>query len=354
LTSVNQWLIVIVRHTSNHTDTTTMSTTMQALVFDGPAADTSTTRVAELPVPEPGPGQIAIDVHHAGVNFIDVMARRGDPGYAAQWPFVPGLEVAGTVRALGPDADRPAIGTRVAAFSGRGGLAEVAIVAAPLVVEVPDAVNFAQAAAAPGSLTTAELLVAHTARVRAGDTVLVHAAGGGVGQALAQRARRAGATTVAGTVGRPERVAAAQDAGYDWVLARGPELAAEIRERTGGGGADIVLDPQGTELLELDLEVIAPGGKIVLFGNVTGELAGLPATGRLYAANASIAGFSLTRWSAAAPQRVAGALERVLADLASGAHSLAVAELEGLGAAADAQQALAEGRGPGKQVVRIG
>jgi NADPH2:quinone reductase len=326
---------------------------MRALLFDGPAPDTSTTRVAELPAPEPGPGQIAIDVRHAGINFIDVMARRGDPAYAAQWPFVPGLEVAGTVRALGPDVDGPPVGTPVAAFSGRGGLAEVALVAAPLVVEVPDGVDGAQAAAAAGSLTTAELLVGHTARVRPGDTVLVHAAAGGVGQAIAQRARRAGASTIAGTVGRPERVAAAREAGYDWVLARDPQTTTEILERTGGRGADVVLDPQGTELLELDLEVIAPGGKIVLFGNVTGKLDDLPPAGRLYASNASIAGFSLTRWAAAAPDRVAHALKAVLDDLAQGAHAATVTIVDGLDAAADAQQALAEGRGQGKQVVRL-
>src|SRR5512132_2888582 len=73
---------------------------MRAVVFDRPAPDAGATRVAELPVPEPGPGQIAVEVACAGINFIDVMARRGDPGYAPEWPFVPGLEIAGTVRAL--------------------------------------------------------------------------------------------------------------------------------------------------------------------------------------------------------------------------------------------------------------
>jgi NADPH2:quinone reductase len=327
---------------------------MRALAFDGPAPDTSTTRVVELPVPVPGPGEIAIDVHYAGVNFIDIMARRGDPGYAAQWPFVPGLEAAGTVRALGPDVSGPPVGTRVAAFSGRGALAEVVTVAAALVARVPDGVGLGEAGAAPGSLTAAELLVAHVSRVRSGDVVLVNAAGGGVGQALAQRARLAGAAALIGTVGRPERIAAAQEAGYDHVLARGPELAREILEQTGGHRVDVVFDPQGTDLLDVHLEVVAPGGRIVLFGNATGEpLAPLPATGRLYAANASIAGFSLTRWSAAAPHRVAGALECVLADLASGAHTADVTEIDDLVHAADAQQALADGRGRGKQVVRI-
>src|SRR3954451_15083946 len=106
---------------------------MRALGFDRPAPDASATRVAELPVPEPGPGEVAVDVACAGVNFIDVMARRGDPGYAPNWPFVPGLEIAGTVRALGRGVDDPKPGGRVAAFVGRGGLAEVALAPASLV-----------------------------------------------------------------------------------------------------------------------------------------------------------------------------------------------------------------------------
>lgn len=329
----------------------TATTTMRAVVFDGPAPDASATRVAERPVPEPGPGQIAVDVHHAGVNFIDVMSRRGD--YVTAWPFVPGLEVAGTIRALGPGVDGPAPGTRVAAFSGVGGLAEVAVVSAALAVEVPSSVGLAQAAAAPAALTTAELLVAHTARVRPGDTVLVHTAAGGVGHAIAQRARRVGGVALGGTVGRAERVPAALAAGYDWVVARGEHVAEEVRERTGGRGADVILDPQGTELLALDLELLAPGGRIVLFGNVTGALGPLPAAGALYTGNAAIAGFSLTRWAATEPERVAGALRAVLDDLATGAHAVEITEVPGLEASPAAQQALAEGRGPVKQVVRL-
>jgi NADPH2:quinone reductase len=326
-------------------------TTMQAVVFDGPASDTSTTRTAARPIPEPAAGQVAIDVHYAGINFVDVMARRGD--YAAGWPFVPGLEVAGTVRALGPGVDGPAVGTRVAAFSGRGGLAEVAVVDARLVAAVPDVVDLALAAAAPAALTTAELLVRHSARVRPGDTVLVHTAAGGIGHALAQRLRRVGEVTVGGTVGRAERIPAALAAGYDWVVARDDQTAVELLNRTGGRGADVVLDPQGTELLDLDLEVLAPGGRIVLFGNVTGTLGALPALGALYTANASIAGFSITRWSGAEPTRLAEALATVLDDLATGAHVLEVTEVPGLDAAAEAQQALADARGPFKQVVRV-
>ncbi|MGI8594604.1 MAG: quinone oxidoreductase family protein [Solirubrobacteraceae bacterium] len=328
--------------------------TMRALVFDGPALDARSTRVAAVAVPEPGAGEVAIAVDHAGVNFIDVMARRGDPGYVEAWPFVPGLETAGTVRALGPGVDGLVPGDRVAAFTGAGGLAEVAVARAELAVGVPAGLDLEQAAAAPGTLTTAALLLADAGRLRPDEVVLVHAAGGGVGRAVARLARRAGARLVLGTVGAAGRVAAAERAGYDAALVRGPGLAAAIRERTGGRGVDLILDPQGTALLDLDLDVAAPGARIVLFGNATGEpLAPLPPAAELFAANASIGGFSLSRLAATAPERVAAALRGVLDHLAAGELDVELSVVDGLAGAAEAQQALAESRGRGKHVVRV-
>jgi len=204
---------------------------MRALLFDRPAPDAGATAVAELESPLPGPGEVAIDVRAAGVNFIDVMARRGDPGYATGWPFVPGLEVAGTVRALGAGVDGPAVGTPVAAFTGSGGLAEVAVLRAELVAVIPEGLSFEQAAAAPGTLTTASLLLN---RLRPGESVLVHSAAGGVGQALASLARLRGAGLLLGTVGGAGRVQAAEKAGYDVALVRGDGLVDAVRERTGG------------------------------------------------------------------------------------------------------------------------
>jgi NADPH:quinone reductase len=327
---------------------------IRAVVFDRPAPDASATRVAELPLPEPSPGQIAVDVSCAGVNFIDVMARRGDPGYAAEWPFVPGLEIAGTVRALGPGVEEPRPGARVAAFVGRGGLAEVAVAPAALVAEVPESVDLARAAAAGGALTTAALLLEHVARVRAGEVVLVHSAGGGVGQALAQLAPSTGAARIVGTVGRPERAVSALAAGYDAVLVRDADLAQALREETGGRGADVILDPQGTDLLELDLALAAPGARIVLFGNAAGGTLGpLPPAGALFAGNAMIGGFSLSRMATQLPERVAAALNGVLKRLAAGTLNVELHELDGLESTSRAHDELAAGRGSGKRVVRL-
>src|SRR4051812_5750236 len=144
---------------------------MHALQFSGPAPDGSTTTVVEVPDPRPGPGQVAIAASWAGVNFKDVMQRRGDPGYVDGYPFVPGLEVSGTVRAVGAEVPEDWLGRLVCAVTPQGGLAEVALAEAALVAVVPDGLDARTAAAAPGALTSAALLVDTFGRVREGDVV---------------------------------------------------------------------------------------------------------------------------------------------------------------------------------------
>ena len=124
---------------------------MQALVFDRPAPDTRASRVTELAVPSPAFGEVSIDAQYAGVNFKDVMVRRGDPGYVPSRPFVSGLEVAGTVRAIGVGVNVLAVGDRVTAFTDHGGFAEVALAPAALAVRVPAGLDLERAAAAPGA-----------------------------------------------------------------------------------------------------------------------------------------------------------------------------------------------------------
>ncbi|WP_433364344.1 quinone oxidoreductase family protein [Actinoplanes sp. CA-142083] len=336
---------------------------MQALVFDRPASDTGATRVAELDTPVPGPGQLAVRVEYAGINFKDVMARRGDPGYVTRWPFVPGLEITGTVVEIGPGVTAHRVGDRVVALTNAGGLAEVAIADAALTVGLPAGLDAAAAVTVPGALTTAVLLHDHVARVRPGDAVLVHSAAGAVGRALADVSRARGGAPEArgargarliGAVGAASRVAAAHDAGYPDVLVRGDTLADDARALTGGRGVDIVLDPQGTTYLDQDLAMLAPTGRVILFGNASGAaLAALPPTGLLYRRNASVGGFSLEALSATAPAMVAAAMSTALGLLADGQATADPTILSGLAAAPEAQQALADGAGHGKYVVSL-
>ena len=280
------------------------------------------------------------------------MARRGDAAYVTSWPYVPGVEVSGTVRALGDGVVDFAVGQKVVAYTGDGGLADVALASAALTVAVPDGLSLEAAAAAPGALTTAVLLLD---RFRTGDHVLVHSAAGAVGQAVATLARLAGGGRLLAAVGSPSRAAAAESLGYDKAFVRGPGLAEAVLAYTGGVGLDLVLDPQGTTMLEEDLAMTAPTGRVTLFGNAGGGALGpLPSTGRLYGGNVAVGGFSLAALAATAPAVLAAALARAVAHLAAGDLVLEVTVLDGLDAVPAGQQALAESRAPGKQVARIG
>ena len=327
---------------------------MRALVMTGPSRGADRTEVREIEEPRPDAGEVTIDVAYAGINFLDVMARRGDAGYVPAWPYAPGLEVAGTIRETGCEVAGLTTGQRVAAFTPGGGLADVVRVPAESVVPVPGRVPSPVAAVAPLTLTAALLLLEDAAGFRPGRTVLVHSAGGGVGNAVARLVPVLGGGRLVGTVGRPGKVALALASGYDAAVARGEDLTERVRAAAGDAGVDIVLDPLGTTMLETDLAVTAPGGRIVLFGNAGGgEQAPLPPVGRLIGGNLAIGGFSITRLWATAPRRAAAALHRVLDLLGDGRLDLTVTEAASLADVPAIHQLLAEGRGSGKYVARL-
>ncbi|WP_406088617.1 zinc-binding alcohol dehydrogenase family protein [Kitasatospora purpeofusca] len=327
---------------------------MRALVMTAPGG-AENSQVQELAEPAPGPGEVTVDVAFAGLNFVDVMTRRGDASYATDWPYRPGKEVAGTVRALGEGVTGLAVGDRVVAAPVGAGLAEVVTAEAALTVPLPDGVGLREAAAVPLGLATALLLLTDAGRFTAGDTVLVHSAGGGVGHALAQLVPLLGGGRLIGTVGRPDKAAAVLDSGYQHAFARDEALAEAVRTATDGRGVDLVLDPLGTEALELDLAVAAPGARIVLFGNAGGgAVADLPPLARLMAGNLTVTGFSHRGLAATAPERLARAVRRIVGLLADGGLELPVTELSGLDAVPAAHDAMAERRATGKYVVRIG
>src|SRR4051794_29761638 len=172
-------------------------------------------KLTELTTPTPGPGQVLVRVAATGVNFIDTYLRSGL--YPRPLPFVPGSEGAGTVVALGSEVDGVAVGDRVAAVDLAGAYAQDAVVAADRVVPLPDGVDTAQAAAVLVQGITAHYLVTGSFPVRGGETVLVHAAAGGVGLLLTQLATARGARVI-GTVSTPQKAELARGAGADEVL----------------------------------------------------------------------------------------------------------------------------------------
>jgi NADPH2:quinone reductase len=287
---------------------------------------------------------------------MDVMARRGDPGYATSWPFVAGIEVAGTVREVGAGVAGLSVGQRVAAVTAGGGLAEVAIARAGVVVPVPEEVSLATAAAAPTGMVSA-LLLLDTARFVAGGTVLVHSASGGIGAAVAQLVPILGGGRLIGTVGRPDKVGEAERLGYAAAIARDEGLAGLadlVLKANDGKGVDVVLDPLGTTMLEVDVAVTAAGGRIVLFGNASGGAPGpLPGLGQLIGGNITISGFSHRGLASGAPARVSSALERILGHLSSGQLDVPLTVVPSLGEVPAVHQLMAEGKGSGKYVVAL-
>ncbi|MEU3533663.1 zinc-binding dehydrogenase [Streptomyces murinus] len=327
---------------------------MRALVMTAPGGSENS-EIREIAEPRPGAGQVSVAVAYAGLNFVDVMARRGDAGYVPAWPYLPGREVAGTVRAIGEGVAGLAVGDRVVAAPVGGGLAEAVVAEAALTVPVPPGVGLRQVGAVPLGLTTAMLLLTDAGRFTAGDTVLVHSASGGIGAAIARLVPALGGGRLIGTVGRPEKAEEALKAGYDAVFPRGEALREAVLGATAGRGADLLLDPLGTEALGLDLDVTAPGGRIVLFGNAGGgTIDALPPAGRLLAGNLTLTGFSHRGLAAGAPAKVARAIRRVLDLLADGRLDLPVTEIPGLAEVPAAHDLMAEGAGVGKYVVRVG
>jgi NADPH2:quinone reductase len=225
----------------------------------------------ELPDPQPGPGELLVDVAVAGVNYIDTYNRSG--AYPVDLPFVLGQEGAGRVAALGSDNDTGgfAVGDRVVWANIFGGYAERAVVPAEAAVAVPDAVPDDVAVGAFLQGMTAHFLVTDCAPAGTGDTVLVHAAAGGVGLLLTQLATARGAR-VLGTASTEEKAKLARDAGAAEVLLPGDDLAARVRELTGGEGVAVAFDGVGRDTFDASLASVRRRGTLVLFGAASGPV----------------------------------------------------------------------------------
>lgn len=307
----------------------------------------------DRPPPEPGTGEVAIAVSHAGVNFADVMTRRGDYHGNVAPPVVPGLEVAGTVLGVGTDVSTVRAGQQVVAFTGTGGYAEVAVADEALTFAAPDGLDTAAAAGATVVATTAGFLVDEVARVRPGEAVLVHAAAGGVGTLLGQLARRRGASPVLGTVGSTDKAGYARGFGFDEVLLR-DGFPDAVRARTDGHGADVVFDSLGGDTRTQSLAALRPLGRLVVFGNASGEPERGPDSGVLRTTNRSVLGFSLGSLRRTDPVRVRPVAEPMLADVADGVLRVDVARVLPLDQAVEAHRLLESRRSRGKLVLDVG
>ncbi|MEU7002486.1 quinone oxidoreductase [Nonomuraea sp. NPDC046570] len=221
----------------------------------------------EHPDPAPGPGEVLIDVAASGVNFIDVYQRSG--AYPLSLPSQLGSEGAGTVAAVGPDVTGLAVGDKVAWVNELGSYASRAVVSADRVVPVPEGVPVELAAGALLQGLTAHYLTHSTHEVKAGDTVLVHAAAGGMGLLLTQLAKLRGATVI-GTVSSEEKEKLARDAGADEVFRY--DGFVEAVKGVAPGGVDVVYDGVGAATFLGGLDVLRPRGLMALYGAASGPV----------------------------------------------------------------------------------
>lgn len=252
----------------------------------------------EVEARTPGSGELLVDVAAAGVNYIDTYHREGR--YPLPVPFGIGLEGAGRVAAVGPDVTGVAVGDRVAWAHAQGSYAEQAVVPAAAAVPVPAGVDDETAAALMLQGMTAHYLVASTYPVQEGDTVLVHAAAGGVGLLLVQLAKARGARVIA-TVSTEAKEALAREAGADEVIRYDRvEFAPVVRELTGGAGVAAVYDGVGASTFDGSLASLKPRGYLVLFGASSGPVPPvdpqrLNQAGAVYLTRPSLGAYTATR-----------------------------------------------------------
>jgi len=324
---------------------------LQVSALDGPDA------VAVVDVPEPADGihvltrqpGVVVDVHAAGVSFPDLLITRGEYQMRFEPPFLLGGEVAGTVRSAPADSGYAA-GDRVMAMTLAGGFADVAVAPAAFTWRIPDALDFAEGASVIMNYHTAWFCLAWRARVREGETVLVHGAAGGVGTASLQVAKGFGARTIA-VVSSDEKAGVARAAGADEVI-RADGFKDAAKELTGGRGVDVVLDPVGGDRFTDSLRALGRGGRLLVVGFTAGAIPEVRVN-RLLLSNTSVVGCAWGEWAFADP-----ALGRRIGDevnaLAEAGH---VRPLVGvrfpLERGADALRTLADRGGLGKVVLDV-
>ena len=304
----------------------------------------------EVEVGDPGPGQIRLRQEAAGLNFIDVYHRTGL--YPQQLPFTPGVEGAGVVEAVAPDVTNLKVGDRVAYGGPLGGYAEIRLIDADRVVKLPEDISVEQAAAMMLQGMTAEMLLRRVYPVSAGQTILVHAAAGGVGLILCQWAKALGATVI-GTVGSDEKAELVRAQGCDHpIVYTRQDFVAEVGRITGGAKVPIVYDGVGRDTFMKSLDCLARRGMMVSFGNASGPVDPFPnlllaQKGSLFLTRPTLYDYTLDR---ADLERSANALFDVVA---SGKVKIEVGQRFALRDAAEAHRALEARQTTGSTILTI-
>jgi NADPH2:quinone reductase len=299
-------------------------------------------RLAEVAPPTPGEGQVLLKVRAANINFPDVLMARGQYQVRPPLPFTPGVEICGET-----EDGRRVIANPALPY---GGFAEYAVADAAAVLAAPDSLDDAEAAALHIGYQTGWFGLHRRAHLEAGETLLVHAAAGGVGSAAVQLGKAAGARVI-GVVGGAEKAEVARELGCDVVIdRRGEDVVGAVKEATGGRGADVIYDPVGGEAYRQSTKVVAFEGRIVVVGFASGDI---PAPGLNHALvkNYAILGLHWGLYNTKNPKLVQHCHEQLTELAARGAIKPLVSERVPLREGAAAVQRVADGVTTGRVVV---
>jgi NADPH2:quinone reductase len=308
-------------------------------------------RLVDVAEPQPGPGQLVVRVLAAPANFPDVLMCRGEYQVKPELPFTPGVELCGEVVALGAGVDRFAVGDRVLGGTVLpfGGFAELALLDAATTFPAPPALDDAEAGSLYIGYQTGWFGLHRRAGLRAGETLLVHAAAGGVGSAAVQLGRAAGARVI-GVVGGPEKAAVARALGADVVVdRRDADFVEVVKAETGGRGADVIYDPVGGDTYQRSTKCVAFEGRILVVGFAGGRIQSA-ALNHALVKNYSIVGLHWGLYHRHDPAAVAECHRALTALAAEGAVRPLVSERLALSQVADGIQRLADGVTVGRVV----
>lgn len=244
---------------------------MRALVCRELSEDFSRTRLEEVATPAPGPGEVRVRIGAASLNFPDLLMLKGLYQHKPDLPFIPGMDFAGTVDAIGDGVEALSMGQRVAGGTRSGAFADYVTVPAGSLAPVPSAMSLAQAASYPAAYSTAYVSLVCRARVETGDSLLVHGASGGVGMAALDVGRILGARVFA-TTGSPQKREALLAYGAEAVFPA-PGFREGVRELTGGEGAQVIYDPVGGDVFDEFVRTIAFDGRLLVVGFAGGRIA---------------------------------------------------------------------------------
>ncbi|MBB5233944.1 NADPH:quinone oxidoreductase family protein [Deinococcus budaensis] len=306
--------------------------------------------VQTLPDPTPGPGQVVLDVRAAGVNYPDALMVMGQYQVKPPLPFTPGAEAAGVIAAVGEGVQGLQVGQRVVAFTGTGAFAERLLAPAHAVMPLPDGLDFDVAAGLPLAYGTSMHALSDRAGLKAGETLLVLGAAGGVGLAAVTIGKALGARVIA-AASSEEKLAITREHGADETLNYAAEdLRARLKELTGGQGPDVIFDPVGGELAEPAFRSIGWGGRYLVVGFAGGEIPRLPLNLPLLK-GASLVGVFWGEFARRDPRGNARNLRQLAAWVESGTVRPLVSERYPLERTPEALRALLERRVTGKVVV---